>query len=94
MVRRLLAAYHERVQGRPDSEHSQALLRIGIVWLLLVYTSWVAGQDPVGGGRLWAINLLSAVFSLLFARILCHPAASPRRHERTSHTPSGRRIVA
>jgi diguanylate cyclase (GGDEF)-like protein len=80
MVRRLLAAYRERVQGRPDSEHSQALLRIGIVWVLLVYTSWVAGHDPVGGGWLWAINLSSAVFSVvLFARILWRPRASPPR---------------
>ena len=80
MVRKLLAGYNERVRGRPDSEHSQAILRIGIVGVLLVYTSWVAGHDPGGAAGLWATNLVSALFSVvLVARILQNPGASPRR---------------
>jgi diguanylate cyclase (GGDEF)-like protein len=79
-MKRLFAAYRERVRGRPDSEHSQALLRVGIVGLLLIYTSWVVRQDPSGGARLWAINIFSAGFSVvLLACILRHPAASPLR---------------
>jgi diguanylate cyclase (GGDEF)-like protein len=80
VLRNPLAAYKERVKGRPDSEHSQALLRIAIVCSLLIYTAWVAGHDPAGGDRLWAVNLFSAVFSILvFAAILRNPGASPPR---------------
>jgi diguanylate cyclase len=76
----LLVSYRERVRQRPDSEHSQALLRTVIVWLLMINTAWVAAHDPVRGTRLWAINIFSVTFSvLLLARILQRPAASPRR---------------
>jgi diguanylate cyclase (GGDEF)-like protein len=76
----VLASYRERVKGRPDSEHTQALLRAGIVWLLVIYTSWVAARVPDVGTRIWSINAFSALFSvLLLARILQRPHASPRR---------------
>jgi diguanylate cyclase (GGDEF)-like protein len=76
----LLAAYKERVSGRPDSEHGQALVRIVIVGLCLVYTSWVASHDPATGGTLWLINMGAAVFSVgVLAHILWKPGASPPR---------------
>jgi diguanylate cyclase (GGDEF)-like protein len=76
----LLARYNERVRGRPDSEHSQAVMRIGLVGLCLVYTSWVASHDPQSGGTLWLINMAAAVYSVaLLAHILWKPGASPPR---------------
>src|SRR5688500_15613300 len=76
----LPAAYRERVRKRPDSEHSQALLRTVIVWLLFINTAWVAAGDPLAGARLWAINIFSALFSLLLlARVVQRQEASPRR---------------
>lgn len=77
---KLIAAYKRRVTGRPDSEHSQAVLRIGIVVLVLVYTAWLAASDAGDLGWLWPIGLSATVFSVgLFGCILRNPAASPRR---------------
>ena len=73
-------SHREAVQGRPDSEHSQALLRVVIVALLLVNTAWVDAHDPGRGGYLWAINVGSVLLSvLLLVRIGRRPHASPRR---------------
>jgi diguanylate cyclase (GGDEF)-like protein len=79
-VRRVLTAYRERVRQRPDSEHDQALLRTGVVSLLLLNTAWIASRDSRVGVWPWAIAIFSTVFSvLLLAQILRQPAASPRR---------------
>jgi diguanylate cyclase (GGDEF)-like protein len=80
MVTKLLARYRERVRRRPDSEHSQAFLRLGIVGVGLIYAAWITGHDPDGGTGLWVTNLTSAVFSvLLFGHILWNPKVSPWR---------------
>jgi diguanylate cyclase (GGDEF)-like protein len=51
-----------------------------IVWLLLGYSVWLAGDQQAVAGPLWAISLLAAVFSAaLFAHILWRPGASPIR---------------
>jgi diguanylate cyclase (GGDEF)-like protein len=77
---RLLTAYRERVRRRPDGEHGQALLRAVIVSLLLLNTAWVSGRDTPHAARLWAINVVSTLFSVaLLARVLRRPEPSPRR---------------
>jgi diguanylate cyclase (GGDEF)-like protein len=76
----LLTAYRDRLRARPDSEHSQALLRIAIVVAIFGNTAWVTAHGTDSGWLLWGINLLSTAFSVLvLARILKRPAASPRR---------------
>jgi len=80
MVTKLLASYRERVRHRPDSEHSQALLRLLIVAVGLVYAAWIRAHDPDGGGGLWITNVASAIFlTMLFVRILASQKASPAR---------------
>jgi diguanylate cyclase (GGDEF)-like protein len=75
-----LSWYRNRVRRRTDSEHSQALLRTVIVWMLLGYTVWVAGHEAQVADRLWTINLLAAVLSpALFAHVLWRPGKSPAR---------------
>jgi hypothetical protein len=75
-----LRSYGERMRGRPDSEHNQALLRAVIVTLLPLQTALVAARQPERAARLWAIKVSSVAFSLLLlARIVRRPEASPRR---------------
>ena len=72
--------YRERVRGRPDSEHHQALLRAVIVGLLLPQTAWLTASNPHSAAILWAINLSSFAFAvLLLAHVLFRPHASPAR---------------
>src|SRR6185436_2054766 len=76
----VFAAYAERVRGRSDSEHAQALIRIAIVGICLVYTSWVVSHDSDAGRALWLINLCAAVCSVgPLAHILWKPGTSPPR---------------
>ena len=68
------------MRHRPDSEHGQALLRLALISLLLIDTTWLAAHDPSRAVQLLALNGGSIVFSmLLLARILHRPHASPRR---------------
>ena len=84
----VLSAYRERVRGRTDSEHVQALLRAIIAWLLIIETTWVASRNPDHAAAMWAINLFSAAFSvLLLARILQRPQPLPRRWIRPRRSP-------
>jgi diguanylate cyclase (GGDEF)-like protein len=76
----LLRWYSDRVRQRPDTEHTQALLRAVIVWLLLIHTAWLAANAGDVAPVLWGINAFSAAFSiLLLARILQCPEVSPLR---------------
>jgi len=75
-----LRAYRDRVKGRPDSEHSQALLRIGIVWCATIYTAWIASHGASEDVWLWVVIGVSAIWSTaLFGHILWRPGASPSR---------------
>ena len=73
------ASYRARVRGRQDSEHTQALIRLLIVGLVIANTAIIdAGAEQVA--RMWITGLGSAVFSvLLFARVLARPHVSSRR---------------
>ena len=75
----LFASYRARVRGRQDSEHTQALLRMLIVGLVMANTAIIdAGAAHVTS--MWITGVCSAVFSvLLFARVLMRPHVSPRR---------------
>src|SRR5688572_20218913 len=75
----LFAPYRERVRARLDSEHTQALIRILIVGLVMVNTA-IIGGGAVHVAGMWITGVCSAVFSvLLFARVLMRPHVSPRR---------------
>ncbi len=75
----LIASYRTRVRRRPDSEHTQALLRIVIIGLVLGNTALI-GEDATAYTAMWVSGLCSGVFSvLLFARVLMRPHASHRR---------------
>src|SRR5687767_7514683 len=75
----LLAPYRARVRARLDSEHTQALLRIVIVALVMVNTA-IINAGAVHATGMWITGLCSAAFSvLLFVRVLVRPHVSPRR---------------
>jgi diguanylate cyclase (GGDEF)-like protein len=76
----LLRWYRDRVRQRPDTERTQALLRAGIVCLLLLHTAWMSARAVDVAPLLWGVNLFSVVFSVaLLARILQRPGVSPLR---------------
>jgi len=76
----VLRWFRDRVRQRPDTEHTQALLRAAIVWLLLLHTAWLAANNGEVAPVLWGVNAFSAAFAiLLLARILQHPGVSPLR---------------
>ena len=68
---------------RPDSEHEQAIIRIGIVSIVLAYLVYSAFQDGnISSSErhtLWIVSMF-AVFSLgVLLRIAENPQISPRR---------------
>jgi two-component system sensor histidine kinase RpfC len=80
----LLSFIRRRLKDRPDSEHEQALLRIGIVGCLLAYIvllhgaakDWTATQTAT----VYGVAIFFSVGLALFAAICAFPAASvPRR---------------
>ncbi len=74
----------ERLQGRPDSEHEQAIIRCVISFFVLAYLFTFPLKNPLEGSGM-AINareaiLLFLLFSILvLADIIIHPAARPFR---------------
>ena len=72
-----------RIQNRPDSEHEQALLRIGILLILLVYflshipDNWIHANDWVTGTAILSISILFSIG--LFSAILINPGISVGR---------------
>ena len=76
----IITTLFERIKNRPDSEHEQALLRIGILLILLVFLLSKIPDNWLHSGN-WAtgITILSAsiLFSIgLFCAILFSPGVS------------------
>ncbi len=73
----------ETFAQRPDSEHEQAIIRIVIVSIVLVYLVYSAFRDGTVNSTeshaLWIVSMFT-IFSLgVFLKILENPAMSPRR---------------
>ena len=70
---RLLQLYKERTAHRPDTEHTQALLRVLILTSACIYIVYLKFNSDAGPG-VTAVVFLSYLFSiLLFAHILRYP---------------------
>jgi len=79
-MRKLLSSLQRRFQGRPDSEHEQALVRLIIAALILIYLMGVFSQSSQHTrGMWWAGAVILAETSLGFGlvmAILRNPAVS------------------
>ena len=67
-----------RLAGRPDTEHEQAIVRVVVVFLLMVYLVPGAierGADPAT----WVMLAYLGISVCLFAHILAKPGISPTR---------------
>jgi two-component system sensor histidine kinase RpfC len=80
----LVARLKNRLAGRADSEHEQAIIRVVIVGLLFALFSWLAGRaepspttDYAAGRLAAAIYLVVAVG--IVAAIIARPGVSPPR---------------
>ena len=77
---RLFAAIRERLAQRPDSEHVQAAIRIGIGLILTVYVVIVAQENGVITSIGWQVLPVAALFDLLaiglFIGIVIKPQVS------------------
>lgn len=74
----------DRLQGRPDSEHEQAIIRCVISFFVLAYLFILPPKNPLEGSGM-VLNareaiLLFLLFSIfILADIILHPAARPFR---------------
>ncbi|MDX6748698.1 ATP-binding protein [Geminicoccaceae bacterium 1502E] len=80
---RLLGWLRTRLRGRPDTEHEQALVRIGFAVLIAVYILFLPGDLP-GREKIVAQGLTISLVCLLasigiFLHILARPDTNPRR---------------
>ncbi len=68
---------------RPDSEHEQAIIRIAIVFIVLIYLMVSTHKDGIATpteNHALGIALLVFLFSIvIFVRIVLHPGTSPKR---------------
>lgn len=73
----------EKLSRRPDSEHEQALVRIGVIVVVSIYLSYTFGADglivPMERRALVVCALFFAFSILLFCAILARPEKSPVR---------------
>jgi two-component system, sensor histidine kinase RpfC len=79
-----LSFIRKRLKDRPDSEHEQALLRIGIVGCLLAYMALFHGAPqnwtPTQAATVYGVGIFFAVGLAIFAAICIFPAPNvPRR---------------
>ena len=77
------ASFRERLARRPDSEHEQAAIRIGISLALTVYVVTVAHANSVFSEQFWRVMALAAFFvpfsvAMLISTIV-HPQTSVTR---------------
>ncbi len=79
MLRRLV----HRLRSRPDSEHEQAIIRIVIVALLVLYALAWEGTDRADVADMHKARLVATAYlifsTLLFCHIVAFPAATPPR---------------
>ncbi|MEW6331843.1 MAG: GGDEF domain-containing protein, partial [Pseudomonadota bacterium] len=82
-VRRgLFAAVCERLAGRSDSEHIQALVRIAIAGVGLLYVAFISAHGKLDAGQKHGLYLIFFVFLVslgIFALIVARPQTSPPR---------------
>ena len=79
----LFASFRERLARRPDSEHEQAAIRIGISLALTAYVITVANANSVFSEEFWRVMALAAFFvpfsvAMLISTII-HPQISVTR---------------
>jgi diguanylate cyclase (GGDEF)-like protein len=80
--RSLFATVRERLAGRPDSEHIQALVRIAIASLVLLYVFLINPGGKFTVGQHHAAYLAISILLVgvgIFALIVIRPQASPSR---------------
>jgi len=67
-----------RLAGRPDSEHEQAIVRVVVTFLLVLYLvpgALARGADPA----MWVMLAYLGISACLFTHILVAPGVSPTR---------------
>jgi diguanylate cyclase (GGDEF)-like protein len=80
--RGLFAGIRERLAGRSDSEHIQALVRIAIASLVLLYVFLINTDEKFTVGQYHAAYLAISILLIgigIFALIVIWPQASPSR---------------
>ncbi len=81
--RSLWRRLRDRLRNRPDSEHEQALVRlgVGIVFFAYLLPSALSGEEPGSMHLPMFVAMVGfmATASLLFVAILLRPGASPAR---------------
>lgn len=80
--RGLFATVRERLAERPDSEHLQALVRIAIAGVGLLYVLFINAQGKLAANQIHGLYLIFFVFLSavgIFALIVVRPQASPPR---------------
>lgn len=78
----LIARTSQRLANRPDSEHSQALVRLGVIFVVLVYLLWAdwTGLRPPAYESVMLMVLVGFTLGLgLLAGILARPGVSHAR---------------
>jgi two-component system sensor histidine kinase RpfC len=78
----LLARLRQRLSGRPDSEHGQALVRLVIAALILAYLAGLqlaSGEPGSHSAMAWVMLAETLVGFALFAAILRRPGVSHAR---------------
>ncbi|AAM41144.1 RpfH protein [Xanthomonas campestris pv. campestris] len=78
-MRAVLSQLRARLARRADSEHGQALVRITLIALILVYTLISAPRWPVSGRQLQQLFCLIAIGQATAVLIFCRIVASPPR---------------
>ena len=80
--RGMLANLRERLERRPDSEHSQALIRVVIACIVLLYLLFINARGSLTTGQhhiLFVISFALLVSVGIFSLIVIHPQASLAR---------------
>jgi two-component system sensor histidine kinase RpfC len=78
-MRTILLEVARRFQGRPDTEHSQALIRLGIAALILGYLGFLGMRYGFDDRKLrWVVAIMAAETTLAFG-LLVAIAARPGR---------------
>ncbi|MFO3703788.1 RpfH protein [Xanthomonas codiaei] len=78
-MRAAFGQLRDRLARRPDSEHGQALVRLAMILLILVYTLVCASWWDISGRQLQQLLRLIAIAQATALLIFCWIVASPQR---------------
>ena len=79
----MLESLSKRLRDRPDSEHEQAIVRLGMVFFLGAYLSIIGNLTPFDHGSYWLTMIVASAYltlSVVYIALICiWPAPSPIR---------------